>query len=108
MAGARAAETGDIAHDEGLQWGFDIIDAQASWARGRGSGVVVAVIDSGVDLGHEDLAGQLVPGTTCRNTTGDADRCSGSPDDDDGHGTHVAGIVADTSMSDELAIVLYA
>lgn len=88
----QSVTTDDVAHDGGLQWGFDRIRAAEAWAGGRGSGVVIAVVDSGVALEHEDLAGQLVPGTSCRSTAGDYRRCTGSPQDDDGHGTHVAGI----------------
>lgn len=63
------------------------IDAPAAWAAARGAGVTVAVVDSGVDLGHPDLAGRLVPGW---------DFVGGDPDptDENGHGTHVSGTVA--------------
>ena len=69
------------------QWSLDRIGAEAAWRVGDGSGVTVAVIDSGVDLHHEDLAAQLVPGHDF--VDGDDD-----PQDAYGHGTHVAGIVA--------------
>ncbi|MCC2687117.1 MAG: serine protease, partial [Paenibacillaceae bacterium] len=49
--------------------------------------VVVAVVDSGVDLHHPDLAGSLVPGYDFVN---DDD----TPQDDNGHGTGTAGIIA--------------
>lgn len=69
------------------QWNLDRIGAEAAWSRGDGSGVTVAVIDSGVDLAHEDLAGRLVAG---RDFVDDDDE----PQDANGHGTHVAGIIA--------------
>jgi type VII secretion-associated serine protease mycosin len=49
--------------------------------------VVVAVLDTGVDLEHPDLRGNLVPGTTFWPE-------QGAPMDYHGHGTHVAGIIA--------------
>lgn len=94
MAAAGSAQTGDVAHDAGLQWGFDRIGAADAWSVARGEGVTIAVVDSGVDLDHEDLAANVIDGTSCRDTGGDASRCGGSPEDDDGHGTHVAGIAA--------------
>ena len=70
------------------QWGPDAIGARGAWALTRGRAeIVVAVIDSGVDVGHPDLAGRLIRGTD----TGSGDR---DPSDENGHGTHVAGIVA--------------
>lgn len=69
------------------QWGLDAVGADAAWTTADGAGVVVAVIDSGVQLGHPDLAARLLPGIDV--VDGD-----GRPDDVDGHGTHVAGIVA--------------
>ena len=46
------------------QWGPDAIGARGAWALTRGRAeIVVAVVDSGVDLGHPDLKGRLIPGT---------------------------------------------
>ena len=67
------------------QWGLEAIGAEAAWAEGRGAGTVIAVVDTGVDLDHEDLVGKVIPGASFP---------SGSPQDDNGHGTHVAGIAA--------------
>lgn len=93
-AGTAGADSGDVANAAGLQWNLDRIGAEAAWETATGAGTTIAVIDSGIALDHEDLADQLVPGVACRDTGGDAERCSGSPGDDDGHGTHVAGVAA--------------
>ena len=72
------------------QWALDTIGADAAGKVANGSGVTVAVVDSGVDLAHEDLAGKLVPG----HDVVDGDD---TPQDVNGHGTHVAGIIAATA-----------
>ncbi len=80
------------------QWALDIINAESAWNHATGEGVTVAVIDTGVDGTHPDLAGQLVTGYDAR--TGDLFM----PDvnsDPHGHGTHVAGIIAAIKGNDE-------
>ncbi len=68
------------------QWGPALIGAPAAWAVTMGSPhVVIAVLDTGVDLSQPDLRGALVPGHDFVN--GDND-----PSDDNGHGTMTAGI----------------
>jgi subtilisin family serine protease len=71
------------------QWGLDMIHADAAHATSTGSGVVVAVIDTGVMASHEDLQGQLVAGRDFVQSPNDD-----NPQDENGHGTHVSGIVA--------------
>ncbi|MFM7224624.1 MAG: S8 family serine peptidase, partial [Actinomycetota bacterium] len=58
-----------------------------AWDRARGAGVVVAVLDSGVDFDHPDLRGRII--TPGLNLLG-----PGGARDDRGHGTMVAGIIA--------------
>ena len=73
------------------QWGLAQIKAPGAWARGaRGDGVTIAVLDTGADLSHPDLQGKLAGGT---DYVKDGDGCAG-PQDEHGHGTHVAGIAA--------------
>lgn len=70
------------------QWGMQKIGAPTAWGQGlTGSGITIGVVDSGVDLAHEDLAAKLVAGT-------DLVEPGTTPQDDYGHGTHVAGIAA--------------
>ena len=68
------------------QWGLHAVNAEGAWSVTRGSGVIVAVVDTGVDTGHPDLVGQVL---TQIDLVGD-----GATGDPVGHGTHVAGIVA--------------
>ncbi len=97
-SGAQAATgANDPVFTQGLQWGLEHIGAPQAWASSRGDGVTIAIIDSGIDLGHEDLAGKVVASTSCVGANGDARRCGGSAQDDNGHGTHVAGIAAATT-----------
>lgn len=68
------------------QWALDAIHADEAHRVSTGAGVTVAVIDTGVDAAHPDLAGAVVPGPDLVDGDGD-------PSDSSGHGTHVAGIV---------------
>jgi Subtilisin-like serine proteases len=92
-----------------VQWGLPKIGMEEAWNLGTGSAdVVVAVLDTGIDLNHPDLAGNLwtnpgeVPGDGIDNDgNGYADDVHGwnsnanSSDVQDtvGHGTHVSGII---------------
>ena len=87
-----AQASNDPSYDK--QWGMQAIGAPAAWARTTGAGVKIGIVDTGVDLGHEDLAGKIVAHTSCLKSKGDPNNCLGSGQDDVGHGTHVAGIIA--------------
>ncbi|MEX2290802.1 MAG: S8 family serine peptidase, partial [Mycobacteriales bacterium] len=70
------------------QWGLTRLAAEQVWAGGTATGQVVAVLDTGVDAAHPDLAGIVAPGLDVVTATGTATI------DPHGHGTHVAGVVA--------------
>ena len=72
------------------QWHLRQIGLPAAWKLGQGRGVVVAVIDTGVSRVPDLQDTRLVPGF---NFVADNDKT----DDDHGHGTHVAGTIAQTT-----------
>ncbi len=95
------------------QWALvrpDVLGAAQAWQQSTGEGVTVAILDTGADLGHPDLAGALWtnPGEVAGNGLDDDHdgyvddvhgvdlvNGDGDPSDDEGHGTHVAGVVAE-------------
>jgi len=72
---------------EADQWGLGHVGFPEAWDSSTGEDAVVAVVDTGVDLEHPDLQGQLVEGYDFVDP-------GTPPDDPNGHGTHVAGIIA--------------
>lgn len=70
-----------------LQWALNQLGADDAWHSSTGEGVTVAVVDTGVDAGHPDLAGRVVPGFD-----GFKKKTAGMIDPN-GHGTHVAGTI---------------
>ncbi|MGH9085833.1 MAG: S8 family serine peptidase [Acidimicrobiales bacterium] len=94
---ASQAGANDPVYEQGLQWGLQRIGAPSAWARGTGRGVTIAIVDSGADLGHQDLRDKVVGQVSCIGANGNPDRCSGSAQDDNGHGTHVSGIASATT-----------
>ena len=85
-----AAPAGAADPRRGEQWNLDLIEADAARATSTGAGAVVAVVDSGVQADHPDLAGRVGPGW-------DEVQRDATPQDGDGHGTHVLGIVGAAS-----------
>ena len=79
-----------IPNDPGFsqQWGLTKVRAPQAWDVTKGSdAVTIAIVDSGIDLGHPDLAGKIVAGWDYVDS-------DSVPQDENGHGTHVAGIAA--------------
>ncbi len=77
-------------------WGIKKIGAPAGWDISTGAGILVAVVDTGVDYNHPDIAANMWPqigadfvGSTIQNPQQGTD-----PIDRFGHGTHVAGTIA--------------
>ncbi len=82
----------------GFQWHLDQIGMPEAWTRNRGQGVVVAVIDTG--LAFRDESGWMrAPDLADTNIVAGYDfvRNDPNPDDEHGHGTHVAGTIAQST-----------
>jgi subtilisin family serine protease len=73
-----------------LTWGVARVHAPAAWDVTEGAGVKVAIIDTGIDLNHPDLAGKVDGGYSAITKTERPEDYQ----DDNGHGTHVSGTVA--------------
>ena len=76
----------------GAQWGLTKVRADEAWVIARGN-AIIAVLDTGVDYDHPDLDGKIIKG---RNYMAPLWQIWNwwNPKDDNGHGTHVAGIAA--------------
>ncbi|WP_412544487.1 S8 family serine peptidase [Longispora sp. K20-0274] len=100
-AGAVLVAAPGVAHADtvrGLSWHLDYLRIGAAHAISQGEGVIVAVIDSGVDAGHPDLVGQVLPGW---GIGGDAAPDGRTDSDPKGHGTGMAGLIAGKGGGDQ-------
>ena len=81
----------------GYQWGLEAIGAPTAWQYGAGAGVTIGMVDTGIDYAQQDLTGKVVAGATfLSNPSPGCATAQQNPGggDDNGHGTHVAGIAA--------------
>jgi subtilisin family serine protease len=101
------------------QWGITTVASESVSATTQGAGIVVAVVDSGVNANNPDLAGRVMDGVDYRdgfsylNSSGLIDNCVSYTDaryfgrpvhadygkyDPNGHGTHVAGVISSNGI----------
>ncbi|WP_444948603.1 type VII secretion-associated serine protease mycosin [Micromonospora ureilytica] len=89
-----AAQPAAAAPRRAEQWYLDELRIDQVHKISTGRGVVVAVLDSGVEASHPDLRGQVLAGGRSYGASGDGRV------DEDGHGTHIAGIIAAKASPD--------
>lgn len=94
--GSAPHQAGPAGGSQAVQWGVKRVEAPQAWAKTRGAGVKVVVIDTGLDMTHPDLAGNIKGGWNA--ITKDANF-----NDDHGHGTHCGGNIA--ALDNEVGIV---
>lgn len=85
----------DLLYRENYQWNLPAIDIEKAWDISKGDeDIIIAVVDTGVDMDHPDLRRRLMKGYNVMEN-------SSNFDDDNGHGTHVAGIIASETNNGE-------
>ncbi|MFC3575225.1 type VII secretion-associated serine protease mycosin [Streptomyces yaanensis] len=82
-----SAQTASADYVRDKQWVLDVFAMKDTWSETQGQGVIVAVVDSGVDGSHPDLTGQVLGG---KDFTGGGN----AQEDKIGHGTKMASIIA--------------
>lgn len=82
--------------DEVVPWGVEYMNDLASDCDNKGTGIKVGIIDTGIDIDHPDLVNNIKGGYNATSK-------KKSFDDDNGHGTHVAGIVA--AVDNDIGVV---
>lgn len=82
--------------DQETPWGIERIHSQLAWEKTTGNNIKIAVVDTGIDIDHPDLVDNLKGGATF------VSRSKGY-DDDNGHGTHVAGTIG--AVNNTLGVV---
>lgn len=81
------------------QWAIAKVQAEKAWSRAANKGrknVTIAVIDTGIDYRHPNLAPNMVPGYDFKGN--DSDPMDETGSQNPGHGTHCAGIAAATGL----------
>ncbi|HAZ13122.1 MAG: hypothetical protein A2X86_10030 [Bdellovibrionales bacterium GWA2_49_15] len=86
---------------ETVPWGITHINSQGAWNTSRGLGSIVCVVDTGVQRNHPDLQANVMGGENFIVSRGAID--PNKWDDDNGHGTHVAGTIA--ALDNEIGVV---
>lgn len=92
VTGSAVAEAEAAGAGQQVPWNLLLVNAPEAWTRSRGSrDVVIAVIDTGIDAQHPSLQNAVLPRPLSESWNFSDDE-NPDPDDDDGHGTFIAGL----------------
>jgi len=80
---------------QSIPWGVSKIEAPSVWKRSQGEGIKVGIIDTGISEQHPDLKDNIKEAYCVIDGT--------KADDDNGHGTHVAGTIA--ALNNNIGVV---
>jgi minor extracellular protease Epr len=83
-----------------VDWGIDHVNAPQAWVNCTGNGIKIAIVDTGISKKHPDLT--VAGGVNLLDTTENK-----KWDDDNGHGTHIAGIIGACNNSIGVVGVAY-
>ena len=88
---AHADTSTDTSNVDMAHWQHEVMDNERAWALSTGAGVIIAVIDTGIETTHPAFNGRILPNSfnSYTNQVG-----IWAVEDDEGHGTHVSGIAA--------------
>lgn len=88
-----------ITEERASSWGVNRIGALSAWGayKARGKGIKIALLDTGVDATHPDLAGKLTQWSEFNSNGGEV--FGSAPHDTDQHGTHCAGTIVGGNSS---------
>jgi subtilisin family serine protease len=90
--GAQPARAFDAGTDRVRFKHLEVLEAEAAWQVTQGQGAIVAVIDTGVNFNHPDLSQNIAVNGSGQVVGRDFWKPTRAPSDDNGHGTHVAGL----------------
>ncbi|KQO96861.1 S8 family serine peptidase [Leifsonia sp. Leaf264] len=90
MAADEACKPGNVVFSSERPAAFSLLQTEAAWQHSTGQGVIVAVVDSGIDVGNPHLEDAVIGGI---DLVGDGERADGLSDPQ-GHGTAIAGQIA--------------
>ena len=94
--GGKKTKVKPVPIPETIPWGIVYVGAPEVWQTSTGDSIKVGVIDTGIDMDHPDLIANIKGGFNVLKKYK-------SPDDDNGHGTHVSGIIA--AVANEIGVV---
>lgn len=87
------SKPGPVQPAQSTPWGISRVKADQVWSEATGNAVKVAVIDTGIEKTHSDLQGNLKGGALLIRSGKYLNKSINDWNDDNGHGTHVAGTI---------------